>query len=180
VGAALLLGLEEDAPPIVRHPDVIEVRPAVGLDRHRGAQVDVALLPADRPLLLPPVDELRLPGLERALQPLVAREVDVVRDLLVGEHGGHDQVLFHWNCGRSGWPYSVSAPCSPVELARVKIQFCQADRRPKILVSRVSGPTKRSDCSMPVRASGDSEARSSIAMRSSSSKSMSSAAIVAM
>jgi len=33
---------------------------------------------------------------------------------------------------------------------------------------------------MPVSASGDSDARSSIAMRSSSSKSMSSAAIVAM
>jgi len=47
------------------------------------------------------------------------------------------QVLFHWNCGRSGWPYRVSAPCSPVELARVKIQFCQADSRPKIFGYRV-------------------------------------------
>src|SRR5204863_7999231 len=90
VRAAGLLGLEEDAPAVVRHLHVIEVRPAVGLDGDRGAQVDVALLPAQRPHLLPPVDELRLPRLERALQTLVAAEVDVVGDLFVGEHGGHD------------------------------------------------------------------------------------------
>src|SRR5512143_3544758 len=61
-----------------------------------------------------------------------------------------DQVLFQLKVGRSGRPYSDSAPVGPVELGRVKIQFCQADSRPKILVSSVSGPTKRSDASMPV------------------------------
>ena len=47
------------------------------------------------------------------------------------------------------------------------------------MVSRGWGPTKRSDASLPVRASGDSDARSSIAIRSSSAKSMSSSAMVA-
>ena len=61
---------------------------------------------------------------------------------------------------------------------RMKIQFCQAVSRPKILVSSVSGPTKRWLASMPVSASGDSDARSSSTIRSSSSKSMSSSAIV--
>src|SRR5262249_25599193 len=89
VGPAVLLGLEEDAPAILGHLDVVEVRPAFGLDGDGGAQVDVALLPADRAHLLPPVDEVGLPRLERALQPLVAGEVDVVRDLFVGEHGRH-------------------------------------------------------------------------------------------
>ncbi len=59
-----------------------------------------------------------------------------------------------------------------------KIQFCQAVSRPKILVSRVSGPTKRWLASMPVRASGLSEARSSSTIRSSSSRSRSSRASV--
>src|SRR4029079_11329157 len=89
MGPAILLGLEEDAPAIVGHLDVVEVRPAVGRDRHCGAQVDVAVLPANRPHLLPPVAEVGLPGFERALQALVAAEVDVVGDLLVGKYGGH-------------------------------------------------------------------------------------------
>jgi hypothetical protein len=40
-------------------------------------------------------------------------------------------------------------------LGRWKIQFCQAERRPKILVSMVSGPAKRRLASMPVMASGE-------------------------
>src|SRR6187455_2760789 len=72
-------------------------------------------------------------------------------------------VRTHENFARSGFPYNVSAPCSPTALGRWKIQFCHADSRPKILVSMVSGPGKRSDASMPVSASGESEARSSMA-----------------
>src|SRR5262249_576970 len=63
--------------------------PATSSARARGAQVDVGPLPAARAHLLPPVDEVRLPGLECALQALVARQVDVVGNLLVGQHGGH-------------------------------------------------------------------------------------------
>ena len=54
--------------------------------------------------------------------------------------------------GRVGWPYRVRAPSSPTALGRWKIQFCQAESRPKILVSRVSGPAKRRLASMPVSA----------------------------
>ena len=57
-------------------------------------------------------------------------------------------------------------------------QFCQAVRRPKILVCGVSGPANRRFASIPVSASGLSEARSSQAMRISSSQSRSSGANV--
>ena len=78
---------EEDAPAVLRQLHVVEVRPAVGVDADRGAQVDlVVVLEPLRPHVAPPLDVLRLPVLERALQPLVAREVDVVRDLLGGDH----------------------------------------------------------------------------------------------
>src|SRR5688572_13067639 len=87
-----------------------------------------------------------------------------------------DQVRFQSSSGDSGWPYMVRAPRGPTALGRWKIQFCQADRRPKILVSSVSGPAKRKEASMPVSASGEKAARASIAIRTSSSQSMSSGA----
>ncbi len=40
-------------------------------------------------------------------------------------------------------PNRRSAPSGPEAFGRVKIQFCQAVSRPKILVSMVSGPAKR-------------------------------------
>ena len=85
VDAAFDLRLEEDAPAILRHLHVIEVGPAIGLDRDGGAQVDVLRHPALGTHLLPPVDELRLPRFERALEALVAREIDVIRNLVVGD-----------------------------------------------------------------------------------------------
>ena len=72
---------EEDAPAIFGQLHVIEVRPAGGIDADRGAQVDlVAVLEPRRPHVAPPIEVGRLPVLERALQPLVAGEVDVVRE----------------------------------------------------------------------------------------------------
>ena len=56
-------------------------------------------------------------------------------------------------------PYNTSAPCSPTALGRWKIQFCQAERREKILDSIVSGPGKRRLASNPVNASGEKLAR---------------------
>ena len=53
-----------------------------------------------------------------------------------------------------------------------------ADSRPKMRVSMVSAPAKRRFASMPVSASGDRLARSSMAMRTSSAQSMSSGAKV--
>ena len=68
----------------------------------------------------------------------------------------------------------AARPWSPTAFGRWKIQFCHADSRAKILLSSVSGPPKRSEASMPVSASGEKAARSSMAMRTSSSQSMSS------
>src|SRR4029077_10141865 len=53
----------------------------------RGPDVDlVVVLEPLRPHVAPPLNVFRLPVLERALQALVAREVDVIRDLLGGNH----------------------------------------------------------------------------------------------
>ncbi len=74
---------EEDAPAIFREPDVLEMRPAGGIDAHGGADVDlVQVLESLRPHVAPPLDVGRLPVLQRALQALVAREADVIRDAL--------------------------------------------------------------------------------------------------
>src|SRR4029079_17885190 len=133
----------------------------------------VVILKALRAHVAPPLDVLRLPMLERALQPLVAGQVDVVRDLLGGNH-----VRFQSNSGRPCSPYDLSAPFSPTALGRWKIQFCHAVSRPKIFVSIVSGPAKRRLASRPVIASGENAARASTATRTSSSQSISSGAKV--
>jgi len=72
---------QENSPAIVLHLHVVEVRPALGLDAHGGAQVDVQIAGLRRSRLGPPALELGLPLLESALQRPVAREVDVVRNL---------------------------------------------------------------------------------------------------
>ena len=79
--AAVGLGLgEEDPPAVLGHLDVSEVRPTLLADVDRSAEVHVAVLVALGTELVPPFEEPRLPTLERALQPTVARQVDVVRD----------------------------------------------------------------------------------------------------
>ncbi len=87
---ARLRVVEEDAPAVVGHLHVVEVRPAAGLDADRRAQVHVEVVRAVRPHLLPPRQVVGLPVLERALQRLVLGEADVVGDLLAvidGRHG---------------------------------------------------------------------------------------------
>ena len=87
---AVGLGLgQEDAPAVVRHLDRAEVGPAVLADRDRGAQEHVRVLVGDRTELPPPLEVAGLPGLEGPLQPAVAGQVDVVRDLGVVVDGGH-------------------------------------------------------------------------------------------
>src|SRR5437773_6779789 len=168
------LGLgEKDPPAVLGHPDVAELRPALRIHAHRGPQIDLRRLKPVRTHVPPPLEELRLPLLEGALQAAVLAEVDVVRDpLRVVDRGHH--TLLRSNSLRWPVPYTTSAPFGPAAFGRWKIQFCQADSRPKILVSSVSGPAKRCCASMPVSASGLNDARSSTAMRSSSSQSMSS------
>ena len=78
--AGVALG-QEDAPPVVLHGHVPEVGPAFAADVDRGPQVHV-LGGQGRPHRLPPVQEVRLPGLQRPLQPPVLAQLDVVGDLL--------------------------------------------------------------------------------------------------
>src|SRR5215467_2385463 len=171
---AARLGLGQEQPPaIVRHLDVVELRPTLRVDAHGGPQIDVLGLEAVGAHLRPPFEELRMPLLERALQTAIVGEADVVRDALVVVDTGH-YTLLRSNSLRRPVPYTSSAPLGPTALPRWKIQFCQAESRPKILLSSVSGPPNRIEASMPVRASGENAARSSIAMRTSSSQSMSS------
>jgi hypothetical protein len=72
---------EEHPPAVLVHCHVAEVRPPLAADGDRGAQVHV-LGRHGGTHGLPPVEEVGLPALERALQLAVARQVDVVRDLL--------------------------------------------------------------------------------------------------
>src|SRR6185437_17087609 len=137
---------------------------------------DLVFLEPERAHVLPPVDEARLPRFEGALELLVFAQVDVVRNSLACVHVTH--VRLQSNSGRSGRPYIVRAPRSPTAFGRWKIQFCHAERRPKILVSSVSGPANLRLASIPVSASGESESRSSIARRTSSDQSRSSGATV--
>src|SRR6185369_9035910 len=140
---------------------------------HGGPEIDVLGLEALGAHLHPPVEELRMPLFERALQPPVVGEAHVVRDALAVVDAGH-HTLLRSNSLRRPVPYTSSAPLGPTALPRWKIQFCQAESRPKILLSSVSGPPKRIDASIPVSASGEKAARASIARRTSSSQSMSS------
>src|SRR5699024_5486545 len=80
VDLPVLLGVrQEDAPAVFLHGHEVEVGPAVAPDGDRGAQVDV-LGGQLRAEILPPVEELRLPTLQSALETAVAGQVDVVRD----------------------------------------------------------------------------------------------------
>ncbi len=79
--AALFLRRQQDAPAVFRHLHVVELGPALGIDRDRGAQIDQRLLEAFRPHVLPPVDVAGMPALERAQHGAILGEVDVVRDL---------------------------------------------------------------------------------------------------
>jgi hypothetical protein len=78
--------LQEDAPAVLRHLDVVEVRPPVGGHVNGGAEPDLLVLKPLRPHLAPPVKVVRQPLLQSPLEALVAREVDVVRYPLVKLH----------------------------------------------------------------------------------------------
>jgi hypothetical protein len=80
---AFFLGRQQDAPAVFGHLHVAELGPAARVHPHGGAQVDLRLLEALGAHLLPPVDVVGLPGFERALQLLVAGQVDVVGDAVV-------------------------------------------------------------------------------------------------
>src|SRR4029453_11237393 len=120
-------------------------------------QIHLLGLEVARAHLVPPAEEGRLPVFQRALQLAVFAQVDVVGDESLQVDAAH--MRFQSNLAFLPVPKSFKAPSSPTALGRMKIQFCQAERRPNTRVSMVSLPGKRSEASMPVNASGDSEAR---------------------
>src|SRR5579862_364955 len=175
--SAIFFGVgKKNSPTIVRHPDVAERRPAFGVHADGGAQIDFVGVEVAGAEAVPPVKKFRLPVFKGTLQRAIGSQADVVGDAVL-------IIRFHHTRSRSNFafdpfPKSLSAPFSPVALGRMKIQFCQAERRPKILVSVVSRPGKRRLASIPVSASGERLVRSSTARRSSSSQSRSSGATV--
>ena len=84
---------EEHTPAVVGHLDVAEVGPAVLADVDRRAEVDLAVLEADRTHRRPPVGESGLPVLEGSLEPAVGGEVDVVGDSFAVVDGRHRVLL---------------------------------------------------------------------------------------
>src|SRR6185437_7199204 len=74
---------EENAPAIIGHAQRAIARPALGIDRRRGAQIDIGAEEIARPHAAPPIEEARLPMLERPLQRAILREIDVVRNALL-------------------------------------------------------------------------------------------------
>ena len=80
---AVRLGLgEEDAPAVLRHPEVPELRPPLRVHADGGAEVHVLGLVAVRPHVLPPLEEFRLPFLQRPQEPAVVLQGHVVGDPL--------------------------------------------------------------------------------------------------
>jgi hypothetical protein len=69
VDLAVLLGrVQEDAPAVVGHLHVAELRPALRVHADGGAQVDVEVLAAVGAHVGPPAQVVGLPLLQRALQ----------------------------------------------------------------------------------------------------------------
>ena len=60
-----------------------ELRPAGRIDADGGAQIDLRLLKTLRTHVVPPVEIIGPPGLQRALKLLVGGKIDVVRDDVV-------------------------------------------------------------------------------------------------
>ncbi len=95
---------QEDPPPVLGHLHVVELGPAVGVHAGGGAEPDLFLLEPLGTHLLPPIEVVGLPLLEGPQQPLVLREVDVVRDSGAEIDVRHAYVLVQEKRGRSGLP----------------------------------------------------------------------------
>jgi len=74
--------VQKDAPTVVGHLDVSELGPALGIDAGGCPEIDIEILAAVRPHVLPPGQVVGLPLLERTLQRAVFAQVDVVGDLV--------------------------------------------------------------------------------------------------
>ena len=91
--AVLFRRVQEDAPAVVGHLDVVEVRPALRIDAGGRAQIHVEAVRAVGAHLLPPLQVVGLPAFQRALQRAVFGEVDVVGNLLAVIDAAHERLL---------------------------------------------------------------------------------------
>src|SRR5262249_16759624 len=112
------LGLrEEDAPSILGHSHVVELGPSLSVDADGRAQVHVLGLEPFGPHVVPPLEEARVPLFQRAVEPAILRQVDVVRNPLEIIDARH-HALLRSNSARSPVPYTRSAPRGPTAFGR--------------------------------------------------------------
>ena len=81
--------VQKNAPAVVAHLHMTKLCPALWIDAHRSAQIDVHVGRTFGTHVVPPVDEVRLPLLQRALQGAVAGEVHVVGNFFAVIDGRH-------------------------------------------------------------------------------------------
>src|ERR1700727_799827 len=80
--------LQKYSPAIFRHAHVSELRPTVGFDARRGAQIDFECVTFAGAHVIPPIHVGRLPVFERSLQHAVPSEVHVIWNFFgVVNHG---------------------------------------------------------------------------------------------
>ena len=82
--------IEEDAPTVVRHLHMAELRPALRVDADGGSQIDIEVLRSVWAHVAPPLQKIGLPLLKRPLQRAVLAQVDVVRNLVGVVNRRHD------------------------------------------------------------------------------------------
>ena len=99
--APVMLGRrQEDAPAVIGHLHIIEMRPSPRFHGNGRAQIHVVRLVAFGTHIAPPLHVIGEPVFERPQEALIVREIDVVRNSFVEGH----QVLRQLNWGRSGLP----------------------------------------------------------------------------
>ena len=105
---------EQNAPAVLRHSDIAEFGPALGLDTDRGAQIDEIGLETLGAALLPPLEAPRMPAFERPTQPRVGVEADIVRnEAVVIDEGRIDHVLLPVFGGATGIGAGLLTPKPP-------------------------------------------------------------------
>ena len=95
--AVLLAGVQENAPTVVAHLDVAELCPALWVHADSGTQIHIHVGGALGAHVVPPIDEVGLPLLQRTLQGAVFAQVDVVRNFFAVVNTGHECLLVKLN-----------------------------------------------------------------------------------
>src|SRR5215471_3644820 len=77
--ALLVARRQKDAPAVLRHAHISEVRPAIAIHADCGSEIHLQLARIRRTGFIPPVQERWLPAFERTLQGSVVRQPYVIR-----------------------------------------------------------------------------------------------------